>query len=176
MLLHRLTALVFVLAVLHGALTVPASAQATGTTRPNDRAEAIAGAATPLRWEASLRPTMQRSGRLTATARNTTTGTVFMSQAGQDRIRVRLMVGTSYHDGSDLKWAIVPGRCGSSMMPIAPVDQFPTIEVSANGRGELDRVLPLTLPATGQYHVNVYRGGFGYLENVLTCGNLSRSN
>lgn len=99
-----------------------------------------------------------------------------MSQAGQDRIRVRLIVGTSYHDGSDLKWAIVPGRCGSNMMPIAPVDQFPIIEVSANGRGEMDRVLPLTLPATGQYHVNVYRGGGNYLENVLTCGNLSRSN
>lgn len=61
-------------------------------------------------------------------------------------------------------------------MAFAPADQFPTIEVSANGRGEMDRVLPLTLPATGPYHVNVYRGGGSYLENVLTCGNLSRRN
>ncbi|HUR92228.1 MAG TPA: hypothetical protein VMY38_06085 [Gemmatimonadaceae bacterium] len=173
---HRLTAPVLAFASLHIALSIPASAQSPGTTRSNDRAEAMASAATPIRWEASLRPTLQRSGRLAATARNKTTGTVFMSQAGQDRVRVRLTVATSYHDGSDLKWAIVPGRCGSNMMPIAPVEQFPTIEVSANGRGEMDRVLPVTLPASGQYHVNVYRGGFGYLENVLTCGNLSRSN
>ena len=173
---HTLTVPVLALVALYGGLTASASAQAAGTTRSNDRAEAISSATTPLRWEASLRATLQRTGRLAATTRNKTTGTVFMSQAGQDRIRVRITVATSYHDGSDLKWAIVPGRCGSNMMPIAPVDQFPTIEVSTNGRGEIDRVLPLSMPATGQYHVNVYRGGGGSLESVLTCGNLARSN
>ena len=106
---------------------------------------------------------------------NKTTGSVFMSQAGQDRIRVRLVVSTSFPDGQYLKWAILPGMCGSNMMPIAPVDQFPIIEMGTNGQGEVDRVLPLSMPATGQFHVNVYRGG-SQLEHVLTCGNLKRSN
>lgn len=172
---HTVTAPVLALVTLLAGLPISASAQTVGTTRSNDRAEAIASATTPARWEANLRATLQRTGRLTATTRNKTTGSVFMSQAGHDRIRVRITVATASHDGSDLKWAILPGRCGSNMMPIAPVEQFPTIEVSPNGRGEVDRVLPLTMPVTGQYHVNVYRGG-AYLDNVLTCGNLSRSN
>ncbi len=35
-------------------------------------------------------------------------------------------------------------------MPIAPVERFPTIEISTNGRGEVDRVLPLTIADTDQ--------------------------
>lgn len=134
----------------------------------------MAAAGTPARWQAYLKATHQRSGRLVTTVQNKATGSFFMSQAGHDRVRIRLTVSTSYHDGSDLNWAILPGRCGSNMMPIAPVEQFPIIEVSSNGRGEVDRVLPLTIANTGQYHVNVYRGGT-QLEHVLTCGNIVKT-
>lgn len=172
---HRLTAPVLAFAALYGGVAATASGQGSGATRANDRAEVIAAAATPVRWEAFLRPTMQRSGRVVVTTQNKATGSLFISQAGQDMVRVRLTVSASYLDGSNLKWAILPGRCGSNMMAIAPVDQFPSIEISTNGRGEVDRVLTLSIPATGQFHVNVYMGA-AQLENVLTCGNLNRSN
>jgi hypothetical protein len=151
-----------------------AAAQVTRSPGPNDRAAAIAAAGVPSRWQAHLKATHQRTGRLVTTVQNKATGSFFMSQAGHDRVRVRLTVSTSYHDGSDLKWAIVPGRCGSNMMPIAQVEQFPIIEISSNGRGEVDRVLPLTILSTAQYHVNVYRGGT-QLEHVLTCGNIVKA-
>ena len=172
--LHSVSAALVALAALSSGASIRATAQGTRAPGPNDRAAAIAAAGTPMRWQAYLKATHQRSGRLVTTVQNKSTGSFFMSQAGHDRVRVRLIVSTSYHDGSDLNWAIVPGRCGSNMMPIAPIEQFPTIEVSTNGRGEVDRVLPLTIAKTGQYHVNVYRGGT-QLEHVLTCGNIVRA-
>lgn len=172
MVLHRASAAVFLSTAMSVGVAFPALAQGGQSPRPNDRAEAIAAVATPMRWQAYLKATMQRSGAVAMTVQNKATGSVFISQAGQDRVRIRVTVSTSYHDGSSLQWAIIPGRCGSDMLPIAPVEQFPAIEVSSNGRGEMDRVLPLTIPDRGQLHVNVYRGGTR-LENVLTCGNLS---
>ncbi len=173
--LHRVSAAFVALIALSGGASTRVAAQATTrSAAPNDRAEAIAAAGIPSRWQANLRATHQRTGRLVTTVQNKATGSFFMSQAGDDRVRVRLTVSLSHHDGSDLNWAILPGRCGSSMMPIAPVERFPTIEISTNGRGEVDRVLPLTIADTDQYHVNVYRGGT-QLENVLTCGNSTRS-
>jgi hypothetical protein len=68
-------------------------------------------------------------------------------------------------------WAIVSGRCGSGAMPIASLQMFPVIEIGNNSRGELDMEIPITLPATGTYHVNVYNGG-AQLNNVVSCGNL----
>ena len=171
--LHDVSAAFIAVAVMSTGASVGADAQGTRAPGPNDRAAAIAAAGTPLRWQAHLKATLQRSGRLVTTVQNKATGSFFMSQAGHDRVRVRLTVSTSYHDGSDLNWAIVPGRCGSNMMPIAPIEQFPIIEISSNGRGEVDRVLPLTIANTGQYHVNVYRGGT-HLEHVLTCGNIAK--
>lgn len=104
---------------------------------------------------------------------NKATGTVFISQAGLERIRVRLTVSTTFTDGSPLQWAIVPGQCSTDMMPITSVQQFPVIDLTPSGRGEVDAEIALTMPATGQYHVNVYRGGTRH-DQVLTCGNLTR--
>lgn len=163
-----------VLAMLSGAAG-RTGAQPTQTRPTNDRAEAIAAAGTPVRWQAMLQATQERTSRLAPTVRNRTTGYVFLSPAGSERTRVRLAVSTTGHDGSALQWAIVPGRCGSDMMPIAPVERFPIIDIGANGRGELDMELAITMPARGQYHVSVFRGRGSQLSNVITCGNLTRA-
>ena len=48
------------------------------------------------------------------------------------------------------------------------------IEVASNGRAQLDDELALQLPASGDYHVNVYLGGQN-LDNVITCANLKKA-
>ncbi len=165
---------VVALAALSCAAGTIATDQPPGAAR-NDRAAAIAAAGTPVRWQGMLEATQQRSAQLVPIIRNRTTGYVYISQAGPERTRVRLTVSTTGHDGSALQWAILPGRCASDMMPIAPVERFPIIDVAANGRGELDMELAITMPESGQYHVNVYRGRGSQLSNVLTCGNLTRA-
>lgn len=105
------------------------------------------------------------------TSQNKTTGSIFLAQAGQSRTRIRLNISTPATNSTALQWAIVPGRCGSGGIPITGVERFPVIEISNSGRGELDMEIPLTLPTTGTYHANVYRGGT-QLNNVVTCANL----
>jgi len=171
--LHRISMPLLVFAALSGSASVRAAGQTTPAPPPNDRAAAMAAAGSPIRWQAMLQATHQRTAIVAPMIRNRTTGTIFIAQAGAERARVRLAVSTTRHDGSPLQWAIVPGRCGSNMMPITSVERFPILDIGADGRGELDMELALTMPATGQFHVNVYRGGT-QLNNVLTCGNLTR--
>jgi hypothetical protein len=172
---YRFSTPLVALAALSCAAGTRAVGQTTPMPRSNDHAEAIAAAGVPVRWQAILQATQQRTGGVAPTVRNRSTGYVFLSPAGSERTRVRLTVSTTGYDGSALQWAIIPGRCGSDMIPIAPVERFPIIDVGPNGRGEVDMELAITMPATGYYHVSVFRGGGYQLSNVLTCGNLTRA-
>lgn len=173
--LHLVSTPIVALAALSCAAGTRAAGQSAPVPRSNDRAEAMAAARVPVRWQAMLQATQERTAQVTPTVRNRTTGYLYLSQAGAERTRVRLTVSTTGHDGSALQWAIIPGRCGSDMMPIAPVERFPILDIGANGRGELDMELAITMPETGQYHVSVFRGRGSQLSNVITCGNLTRA-
>lgn len=127
----------------------------------------------PTRWQGTLQATQGRTGMAAPTAQNKTTGSVSLTETGPDRTRVRMIVSTPLSASTALEWAILPGRCGSGTLPIAVVSRFPAIEISNNGRGELDQEIQLALPTSGTFHVNVYRGGT-QLNNVITCANLSR--
>lgn len=87
-------------------------------------------------------------------------------------MRVQLSLSTHLNNAESLQWAVVPGRCGSNMLPIVALTRFPQIEVGPNGRADLDFEIALAMPATGNFHVNVYFRGTT-IQNVLTCGNLS---
>jgi len=139
----------------------------------NDRAAALSAAGTTIRWSAQLQPTQQRTGRAAPTSQNKAYGAVYLSQAGPGRTRVRLHVSTPIQNSTTLQWAIHTNRCGSGTLPIVGVERFQVIEVGTSGRGELDVVMPLSLPESGTFHVNVFLGG-QQLNHVLTCGNLRR--
>ncbi len=100
--LHRVSAVFVALVALSSGASIRVAAQVTRSAAPNDRAEAIAAAGIPSRWQANLKATHQRTGRLITRVQNKATGSLFISQAGDGRVRVRLTVSTSYHDGSDL--------------------------------------------------------------------------
>jgi len=105
------------------------------------------------------------------TSQNKTTGSVFLSQAGSNRTRARVTVSTDVRNASQMQWALVPGRCGSGALPMVALQRFPVIEIGSNNRGEIDMEMPLTLPTSGSYHVNIYNGGT-QLNNVVSCANL----
>ena len=125
-------------------------------------------------WTASLTQTQQRTGELAPTGQQKATGTVSLlpSTAGQGRMRVQLTLSAPDNDSSTLRWGILPGRCGSSALPLIGIESFPTIDVGSNGRGQVAGELPITLESGAVYHVNVYKGRGMELSDVLTCGNL----
>jgi hypothetical protein len=51
---------------------------------------------------------------------------------------------------------------------------FPMMVVSANGGASLDDNIPFQLPESGNYHLNVFRGGGTQLNDVITCADLRR--
>lgn len=95
---------------------------------------------------------------------------IFREASGKASVRFTLT--TNSNTSEILSWAIVPGRCGNGAVPILPAAQFPPLEISNNGAGEINiQELPVVLPA-GAYHINVYRGG-ETLGNVIACANLA---
>jgi hypothetical protein len=69
---------------------------------------------------------------------------------------------------------VLPGRCGTGSLPLLGFEQFPPLDVTSSGRGQMEVDISIPLPQSGTYHVNVYYGGTE-LNNVLTCANLRRS-
>jgi hypothetical protein len=86
-------------------------------------------------------------------------------------MKASLTVAVPTTSAQSLRWAVLSGRCGSGDLPLIGHDQFPLLDVSTNGRGQVDAELPLVMTSGGSYHVNVYSGG-QQLENVVTCTNL----
>jgi hypothetical protein len=128
-----------------------------------------------LRWSGSLQPTQQRTGEMAPTAQTKAFGTVVLtvSERNPNHTRARITLSAPIQSATELRWAILPGGCGTGSLPLAAVEQFPVLEISSNGRGELDAEVPLTLPTMGTYHVNVYWRG-QQVTDVMTCANLRR--
>lgn len=171
--MHRLhlTAAVLAVAALSGCASAPPPVDPGANS--GDRAAVLGSAATTIRWSGTLQPTQQRTGMAAPTSQNKAYGSVFLAQIGPSRTRVRLNVSTPIQSSRVLQWALHTGRCGSGSLPIVSVERFPVIEIGTSGRGDLDAEMPLSLPETGTFHVNVYLGG-QQLNNVLTCANLRR--
>jgi len=125
-------------------------------------------------WSGNLQPTQQRTGALAVTGQNRAFGNVSIgvTEGGNlQRMHVNLSVAVPTAGGSTLRWAVLPERCGTGELPLIGFEQFPLIDVSTNGRGQVSADLPLVMSPNSAYHVNVYSGGQA-LENVLTCANL----
>ena len=129
----------------------------------------------PIRWTGSLQPTQQRTGQMAPTAQTKAFGTVTLSVSRRDpdHTRARITLSAPIQSATELRWAVLPGGCGAASIPLIGVEQFPVLEVGSNGRAELDMDVPLTLPRSGRYHVNVYWRG-QQVTDVMTCANLRR--
>lgn len=127
-------------------------------------------------WTGSFQATQERTGVLAPTRLQQASGTVRLRPSVRDpqRTSVSLVVSTPVQEPTSLRWAVLPGRCGAGSLPLLGFDQFPPLDVGSNGRGQLDVEIPLALPQSGSYHVNVYHRGT-QLDNVLTCATLRRA-
>ena len=123
------------------------------------------------RWSGNFQPVQIRSSSVGMRIQSRIYGTAELAPVegnpSRSRARLRFSVQT---DGTSftVQWALVSGRCGSGAIPVAPLENFPVIEVGSNGRAQLDDELALQLPSSGDYHVNVYLGGQN-LDQVFTC-------
>jgi hypothetical protein len=149
------------------------SADPTPDPSRSERVVAQAEAAS-VRWTGSLQPVQQQSGDITPRASNRVFGSVTLTVAKTSaaRTRAQITISTQLSQSQRLRWALVAGRCGSSDLPVTGVEQFPEIPISSNGRGELDGEIPVAIPTSGMYHVNVFWTTGADISDVMTCANL----
>lgn len=94
------------------------------------------------------------------------------TEGSPSRSHVKLTVATPVKS-TTLRWAVLPGPCGANTIPLIGFEAFPLIEVGTSGHGNLETDIPMMLPTTGEYHVNVYFQGQGQqISDVMTCGTL----
>lgn len=131
------------------------------------------GAQAGLRWFGNFQPTSERSSSIAPRGRHSATGSIAVVETrNSERVSVSMSVSSPGHQSTTLRWAVLPGHCGSASTPILSYQQFPVLEISGNGRGDLRVELPMTLQVTASYHANIYYGSGVQLDNVLACTNL----
>ena len=129
--------------------------------------------ATSARWTGSLAPVNSFSGGINGATRQNTYGSAMLtiSPRNPKATRVQLTFQAPVQNSTVLRWAILPGRCGSGSIPLLAAESFPDLEISSNGRGQIDTDMPFEMPINGTYHVNVYSRG-SQLADVVGCGTL----
>ena len=126
-----------------------------------------------LQWTGRFQPTQQQTGDgIGIRSRDRTTGSVKLVAAAESRIRATIDVSTSLTTPTNVRWAVASGACGSGSVAILPVNEFPEINVSSNGRGQLSSDVPAALPTAGTFHVNLYWTDGHDESDVMTCANL----
>ena len=154
-----------------------ATAPAVTPTPNSDESRTQAILANSIRWSGTLNPTQSFTGAAVNTTRQKAFGTVALTVSPNrpSVSHVNLTVSVPIEPGlTNLGWAIHQGNCGNGSPPVMAPGTFPTIVLSANGRGTVDDDIAFALPLTGTYHVNVFRGNGTQLNDVITCSNLRR--
>lgn len=89
------------------------------------------------------------------------------------RLRFEVSITAPAYAGDNIAWAAFSGPCGSPLPPIAPLTDFPVLEVTNSGAARVRVELATALEPRGTYHVNVYEGSRATdVANVLLCANL----
>lgn len=131
-----------------------------------------------LRWTGSFQQIQQQTGNLGPRSTNKVYGNVSLTRSSENSnaVHARMELSTTVRDSRQLHWAVLDGACGSSTLPLLAIEQFPQINLSNNGRGQLDADVPLALSATSAYHVEVYWTTGRDPSDVMTCANVRLDN
>ncbi|HEY3011757.1 MAG TPA: hypothetical protein VGJ36_03340 [Gemmatimonadales bacterium] len=69
-------------------------------------------------------------------------------------------------------WHVHRGKCGSDQGILGPADGYKPLKVESNGRASADAVIPVPLPKSGDFSVNVHASSRN-LATIVACGNLA---
>jgi hypothetical protein len=142
-----------------GAPAASSNVQATGSTR----------------WTANIQSVTQNRGQVQQTTRDRSYGSANWTIGESPTLSRFDLVFTYTGEEKFLSWAILPGACGTGALPILPMANFPEINVGGGGRGQVSGSLPMVLPTSGAYHIDIYRDRRPSVDNLVACGNMKYS-
>jgi hypothetical protein len=69
-------------------------------------------------------------------------------------------------------WHVHRGQCGSDQGILGPADAYEPLEVDGEGRARASAELPMALPRSGSFFVNVHASSRN-MGTIVACGNLA---
>ena len=125
-------------------------------------------------WSGNITPTQQRTAQIKYPGTTRIYGQATVEPGGDPgHTKVRVSFTTPVVNQT-YQWGLHEGRCGTNAPAVVPINVFPAIDVSGNGSGQAAVEIPMSIPESGAYHVNLFVGGNG-LEHVIACSNLKLS-
>ena len=128
----------------------------------NPEAQSVAG-----RWNGTLSSPPQLAGV------SAVTGQAWMGsdEKHQDRTRAHVDISNAVPGGLH-PWHVHRGKCGSDQGILGPADAYQPLKVNDEGRASSTATLPIPIPKSGEYFVNVHASSKN-MATIIACGNLA---
>lgn len=91
------------------------------------------------------------------------------SSPGETRTEVTL---SNAAPGGEHPWHVHEGTCGSNGGVLGPGEAYKTLKVGGDGRASQSTTLPMALPTSGSYYVNIHASPSN-MGTIVACGNLA---
>lgn len=119
------------------------------------------------RWNGTLATSSQLAGAVQVK------GMGWMAADDRDTARTRAFAAIENAvPGGEHPWHVHLGRCGTDRGILGPPQAYSPLRVGGDGRAEADAVLPVPVPTSGEYSINVH-ASVNNMGTILACGNLA---
>jgi hypothetical protein len=89
----------------------------------------------------------------------------------QGRTRAHVEISNAVPGGRH-PWHVHRGQCGADQGIFGPADAYEPLEVEGNGRAQENAALPVALPRSGSFFINVHASARN-MSTIIACGNLA---
>jgi Cu-Zn family superoxide dismutase len=91
------------------------------------------------------------------------------AEGSQTRVEVLLNDGTA---GATLPWHLHRGTCGNDQGIVGEASAYQPLVVGADGRATGSATIPMPMPRSGEYMINVHASSSD-MGTIVACGNLA---
>ena len=127
------------------------------------------------RWSGRIASVTQNRGDVAQSTRDNSYGSADWTRGNGPTLSTVNLTFTYSGAGRELNWALIAGSCGIANLPLIPMANFPGLNIGGGNRAQVTASLPLELPSTGTYHIDIYTSRSGGAESLVACGNLRYS-
>jgi hypothetical protein len=119
------------------------------------------------RWNGTLSTPAELAGAIQIRGN----GWMASDEKNPDRTRAAVTIANAA-PGGEHPWHVHRGRCGSDQGIFGPTDAYNPLKVESNGRASSTATLPVPLPRSGEYFLNVHASTRN-MKTIVACGNLA---
>jgi hypothetical protein len=128
----------------------------------NPKSQSLAG-----RWNGTLSTPSQLAGALQIRGQ----GWMGADEKNSDQTRAGVEIANAAPGGVH-PWHVHRGQCGSDQGVFGPADAYQPLKVDNDGKASSEAELPVALPRSGSFFVNVHASK-NNMGTIVACGNLA---